>query len=197
MGASSTVADAQKDNDTLTAADLMAANEQGVQDLRVAVASMSVEQLCSRPVAGKWSTLEVICHIADSEQVFADRMKRTLALDRPLLLGVDGFHYLEPLHYQELDVNEELDLVAVARRQMARTLQVTDRDFDLANGNAEGGAAKSAALALQPAHVEDCQPSLKSRKPPEFQEVVQLLTPVVNSLQSALVPRVGLEPTTR
>lgn len=91
MGASSNVADAQKDDDTLTAADLIAVYEQGVDDLRVAVAGMTVEQMRSRPVAGKWSTLEVICHIADSEQFFADRMKRTLALNRPLLLGVDGF----------------------------------------------------------------------------------------------------------
>jgi hypothetical protein len=29
----------------------------------------------------------VVCHIADCEQFFADRMKRTVAMDRPLLLG--------------------------------------------------------------------------------------------------------------
>jgi hypothetical protein len=67
---------------------------------------MTVEQLRSRPVAGKWSTLEVVCHIADCEQFFADRMKRTVALDRPLLLGADGFRYPEPLRYQEHDRNK-------------------------------------------------------------------------------------------
>jgi uncharacterized protein (TIGR00369 family) len=30
-----------------------------------------------RPVAGKWSTLELVCHIADCEQFFASRIKRS------------------------------------------------------------------------------------------------------------------------
>jgi hypothetical protein len=63
----SAVADAQRDDDTLTVADLISAYEEGVEELRVAVAGMTVEQLRSRPVAGKWSTLEVVCHIADCE----------------------------------------------------------------------------------------------------------------------------------
>jgi hypothetical protein len=54
--------------------------------------------------AGKWSTLEVVCHIGDCKQFFADRMKRTVAMERPLLLGADGFRYLERLSYQEHDL---------------------------------------------------------------------------------------------
>jgi uncharacterized damage-inducible protein DinB len=128
MQASTTVADAQRDDDALTVADLISAYEQGVEELRLAVAGMTGEQLRSRPVAGKWSTLEVVCHIADSEQFFADRLKRTLAMDRPLLIGADGFRYPEPLRYQEHDLDEELDLVAVTRRQTARTLRLVAPD---------------------------------------------------------------------
>lgn len=122
------VTDAQKDDGTFTIADLISAYEKGVEELRLAVAGMTGEQLRSRPVAGKWSTLEVICHIADCEQFFADRLKRTVAMDRPLLLGADGFRYPEPLHYQDHDLNEELDLVAVTRRQTARTLRLVAVD---------------------------------------------------------------------
>ena len=104
MPAPTTVADAQRDDPALTAADLISAYEQGVEELRLAVAGMTVEQLRSRPVAGKWSTLEVVCHVADCEQFFADRLKRTVAMDRPLLLGADGFRYPEPLRYQEHDL---------------------------------------------------------------------------------------------
>jgi uncharacterized damage-inducible protein DinB len=125
----SAVKDAQRDDDTtLTFADLISAYEKGVEELRVAVAGMTVEQLRSRPVPGKWSTLEVVCHIADCEQFFADRLKRTVAMDRPLLLGADGFRYPEPLHYQEHDLDEELDLVAATRRQTARTLRLVAPD---------------------------------------------------------------------
>jgi uncharacterized damage-inducible protein DinB len=128
MQASATVADAQRDDDALTVADLISAYEKGVEELRLAVAGMTVEQLRSRPVAGKWSTLEVVCHIADCEQFFADRIKRTVAMDRPLLLGADGFRYPQPLHYQDHDLGEELDLVAVTRRQVARTLRLVAPD---------------------------------------------------------------------
>ena len=100
MQASTLVADAQKDDDALTVADLISAYEKGVEELRIAVAGMTGEQLRLRPVAGKWSTLEVVCHIADCEQFFADRLKRTVVMDRPLLLGADGFRYPEPLSVQ-------------------------------------------------------------------------------------------------
>jgi hypothetical protein len=124
MTAPTTLANAQRDDPDLTPADLISAYEQGVEDLRLAVVGMTVEQQRSRPVAGRWSTLEVVCHIADCEQFFADRIKRTVAMDRPLLLGADGFRYPEPLRYQGHDLELELDLVADTRRQTAHTLRL-------------------------------------------------------------------------
>lgn len=128
MPAPTTVADAQRDEPALTSADLISTYEKGVEELRLAVTGLTAEQLLSRPVAGKWSTLEVVCHIADCEQFFADRMKRTVAMDRPHLLGADGFRYPEPLRYQEHDLEQELDLVALTRRQMARPLKLVAAD---------------------------------------------------------------------
>ncbi len=122
------IARGQRDEPSMSVADLIAAYERGVEELRGAVAGMTNEQLRARPVAGKWSTLEVVCHIADCEQFFADRLKRTVAMDRPLLLGADGFRYPEPLRYQEHDLDEELELVAVTRRQMVRALRLVVAD---------------------------------------------------------------------
>jgi uncharacterized damage-inducible protein DinB len=75
-------------------------------------------------VEGRWSTLEVVCHLADCEQFFADRMKRTIASDRPLLLGAEGSRYPEPLSYHDRESGEELDLITLTRRQMARILRL-------------------------------------------------------------------------
>src|SRR5690348_14567988 len=61
----------------------------GPRQLRQAVAGLSREQLLARPVPGKWSTLEVVCHLADFDPIIADRMKRVIAEDRPQLLGAD------------------------------------------------------------------------------------------------------------
>ena len=44
--------------------------------LKKEVAGMNRQQLMARPVAGKWSTLEVVCHLADFDPILADRMKQ-------------------------------------------------------------------------------------------------------------------------
>ena len=53
MTAPTTLADAQRDDPDLTPADLISAYEMGVEELRLAVAGLTVEQLRSRPVAGR------------------------------------------------------------------------------------------------------------------------------------------------
>jgi uncharacterized damage-inducible protein DinB len=115
---------AARQDDSRAVAELIADYEAGTGLLRAAVTGVSLEQLRSRPVAGKWSTLEVVCHVSDCEQFFADRMKRTLAMDRPLLVGADGWRYAEPVRYHDRDLDEELALVDLTRRQMARILKL-------------------------------------------------------------------------
>ncbi len=95
----------------------------GAQSLRRAVAGMSHEQLVARPVPGKWSTLEVVCHLSDFEPIFADRMKRVIAEDRPQLLGADEKRFAAALAYHQRDLEEELVLVERTRSQMARILR--------------------------------------------------------------------------
>jgi uncharacterized damage-inducible protein DinB len=120
----SLIAAIQRDDPSLTPGQLVADYEAGPDLLRAAVAGMAPEQLLARPIPGKWSTQEVVCHVSDCEQFFADRLKRTLALDRPLLLGADPEHYPEAVRYHDRDLEEELALVALTRRQMARVLKV-------------------------------------------------------------------------
>jgi uncharacterized damage-inducible protein DinB len=95
----------------------------GTQTLRRAVAGMSREQLTARPVPGKWSALEVVCHLADFEPILADRMKRVIAEERPSLLGADEQRFAAALAYHERDVEEELTLIEQTRRQLARVLR--------------------------------------------------------------------------
>lgn len=95
----------------------------GPQELRGAVAGMTQQQLDARPVPGRWSTREVVCHIADYEPVYADRMKRVIAEDEPTLLGGDPGAMAVRLAYADRDLEEELGLVELVRRQMARILR--------------------------------------------------------------------------
>jgi len=122
------IAAAQADDPSLGPADLLRLYAAGPATLEASVAGLMADHLRARPVAGRWSTLEVICHVADTEQFFADRMKRTLAMDRPLLVGADGWRYPEPVRYHDRDPAEELPLVAMTRRQMGRILALVPAD---------------------------------------------------------------------
>lgn len=94
----------------------------GTKTVRDAIAGMSAEQLRARPVPGKWSALEVVCHLADFDPIYADRMKRVIAEERPALLGADENHFAAALAYDRRDAEEELRIIEVTRRQMAKIL---------------------------------------------------------------------------
>ncbi len=95
----------------------------GVPALRKAVAGMNRAQLQARPIAGKWSTLEVVCHLADFDPILADRMKRVIAEERPPLLGADENRFAAALAYHDRDLEEELIIIERTRSQMARILR--------------------------------------------------------------------------
>jgi uncharacterized damage-inducible protein DinB len=95
----------------------------GPRLLREAVRGLSREQLLARPVAGKWSTLEVVCHLADFEPILADRMKRVIAEERPQLVGADENRFAAALAYHERNLEEELGLIEQTRSQLAHILR--------------------------------------------------------------------------
>jgi len=119
----------------------------GGAKLRAAVAGMNREQLAARPVPGKWSTLEVLCHIADFEPIYADRMKRVIAEDNPLLLPGDPDQFQARLAYANRDAAEELTLIETCRSQMARILStLTERDFERRGKHSIDGPLSLATL---------------------------------------------------
>ena len=112
----------------------------GPQLLRQAVAGMSREQLLARPIPGKWSTLEVICHLADFEIVGADRIKRVIAENEPTLFGGDENLFAARLAYHERDAAEELLLIETIRKQVARILRtLKPEDFHRRGIHSEAG----------------------------------------------------------
>jgi uncharacterized damage-inducible protein DinB len=91
----------------------------GANRLRDAVAGMNREQTKARPIPGQWSTLEVVCHLVDSDQAWIHRMKRVIAEERPLLIGYDESRFAAALAYHERNLEEELGMFERSRRQMA------------------------------------------------------------------------------
>ena len=103
--------------------ELLSAYRKGPQLLRAAVAGMDPDALRARPIPGKMSSLEVLCHIVDSDQFMCDRVKRTVATDRPLLIGVESAAYPTPLHYHDRNPELDLALLVAQREQLAADLE--------------------------------------------------------------------------
>jgi hypothetical protein len=118
------IASMQSDDPSLTPADIIANYERCIAELQSAVAGMTRDQLIARPIAGKWSTLECVAHVADTEVYFSDRIERTIAMERPLLISVDERPYPERMNYQAFDLDEQLDLFRSLRRHVARILRM-------------------------------------------------------------------------
>lgn len=119
----------------------------GPQQLRQAISGLTAEQLDATPVPGKWSTRQVVCHIADFEPVYADRMKRVIAEDEPTFFGGDPDVFAARLAYAQRDVEEELQLIEAVRRHVARILRtLPPADFERRGNHSVDGPITLATL---------------------------------------------------
>jgi uncharacterized damage-inducible protein DinB len=96
----------------------------GIEQIAQSVAGLTEVQLHERPFAHQWTILEVLCHLADSEGLFTERMKRVLVEDRPAMPLANPDLYVTRLAYHEREVAEELAYLGAVRQQMARILSV-------------------------------------------------------------------------
>ena len=129
----------------------------GGAKLRRAVTGLTAEELRTRPGPGAWSVQEVIIHLADSDAISIDRMKRILTEDNPPLLYADETAYVERLHPHEQDLEDALVLFEVGRRQWARVLRLLPDEAFLREGthNRRGKVTLGGFVADYVKHVED------------------------------------------
>jgi hypothetical protein len=113
--------------------------------VRQAVAGMTRQQALARPIAGKWSSLEVVCHLADFEIVYVDRLAAVIAEDGPTLPGRDEQKFAARLAYHERDLEEQLRVIEGLRGHMTRVLR-TLKDADLAR---VGNHTEAGPLSLE------------------------------------------------
>ena len=113
----------------------------GIAAVEHAISGMSEEQFDARPVAGKWSTRQVVCHLADFEPVYADRMKRVIAERCPTFFGGDPDIFAAGLSYDSRAVHTEVTLLAAVRRHMVPILrELSADDFQRVGNHSEAGS---------------------------------------------------------
>jgi hypothetical protein len=105
---------------------LLEAYAGGAQLLRQAVTTVTPANLDARPIPGKWSIREVVCHLADAEIVYADRMKRVLAVDHPTLFEADPNRFVPALFCSHRPIDQELDVLKAVRTHMLPILRSCD-----------------------------------------------------------------------
>jgi uncharacterized damage-inducible protein DinB len=140
--------------------DLIDQYESGGEQLALSLRGLTPQDLLCVPPAdanvGRWSIQHVVIHLADAEQVLAERMKRVIAEENPQLLAFDENKWASRLEYDEQSAEDAAQLVELTRRQLARVLRkLTPADFERSGTHSESGR-KTLADLLQTAveHVE-------------------------------------------
>jgi len=86
------------------------------------VRGMTEEELRTPERPGKWSVMQVLQHLADTEIVYGYRWRASVAEDAPPLVGYDQDLWADRLHYHDATVREVLDEIRVMRRRNLRLL---------------------------------------------------------------------------
>ncbi|EMI21571.1 hypothetical protein RMSM_01500 [Rhodopirellula maiorica SM1] len=95
----------------------------GPDRLESAVAGLAREQRHAKPGPGDWSIHEVVVHLADSDSVSIERMKRIAAMEEPKLLDYDETAFIRELKPELQTIEDALLLFRVNRRQWSRVLR--------------------------------------------------------------------------
>ena len=102
--------------------DLIESYAAGGETLRRAVQDLTHDDLIAHPGPGDWSIQELVIHLADSDAIAIDRMKRILTEDNPSLLYADETAYVDRLLPNEQSLEHALTLFDLGRRQWSRVL---------------------------------------------------------------------------
>lgn len=103
--------------------------ERGAEKLKLALRGLTHEDMLCPPAAdagpdvGKWTIQQVVIHLADADAAFADRIKRIVAEDDPVLQAWDENRFVQRLHYHDQSAEDAVAIVELTRKQVARVLK--------------------------------------------------------------------------
>jgi uncharacterized damage-inducible protein DinB len=108
--------------------------------LKKAVKGLTPEQLQTRETPRKWSILEVLGHLADTELVYRYRLRMIVAEPGCKIVGYDQDAWAKRLHYQDQDAAELLKQIDVMRSGTLRWLRtLSETELDRAGHHDERG----------------------------------------------------------
>src|SRR5258705_7647685 len=103
--------------------DLIEQWEHGGEKLALAIRGLTDEDLTCFPIPGKWSIQQVVIHLMDSDLIATDRMKRTIAEDKPTLIGYDETKFIQHLLPDEQSADDAVKIFDLNRKMFAKVLR--------------------------------------------------------------------------
>jgi len=103
--------------------DPLAVQSEQIDWLASATSGIDVAMLRRPEKAGKWSIIQVVQHLADTELVFGYRVRMVLTHDTPEIQGYDQDLWANELKYNEADLRDALDQLRQLRAANLRLLR--------------------------------------------------------------------------
>src|SRR5205807_3936402 len=120
---------------------MIARYKDGYEEVLQSLKDFTEQSLTAHPIEGKWSTAEILHHLADSETTSALRLRRLLVEDHPLIQAYDQEAYAARLDYNRRDVVPALDAFRSARATTAQLFDLmSDEDWQREGTHSESGA---------------------------------------------------------
>src|SRR5215472_14086143 len=111
----------------------------GYRVVSEALAGATDEELDARPAPHKWTSREVVHHLADSEMTAAIRFRVLIAVDRPTIVGFDQDEFARRLYYDR-PIEASVEAFKSARRTTAEIMErLSDAEWQRERTHTEHG----------------------------------------------------------
>ena len=119
---------------------LIAMYSGGYREVSAALEGFPAAAMTAHPFPGKWSAREIVHHLSDSESISAQRLRRLISEDRPVIQGYDQEAWAVLLRYNLRDHTPALELFRAVRATTAQLLpELSDEDWQRAGWHTEHG----------------------------------------------------------
>jgi len=112
-----------------------------------AIARLTAAELDAVPATGGWTIRQIVAHLADSEVIASERIRRIIAQDNPTLLAYDQEAFARALHYDRIDAALAAELFRLNRQVTTTILRALPASaFERAGTHSETGRVTLADL---------------------------------------------------
>jgi hypothetical protein len=136
---------------------LIARYAEGFGEVDKAIEGLSEADLTAHPLAGKWSAREIVHHLADSESISAQRLRRLVVEAHPVIQGYDQEAYATRLRYNQRPLGPALEAFRAARASTLQVLEaMTEAEWTREGWHTQSGRYTAETwLKIYAAHAHD------------------------------------------